>query len=176
MVAAVDAFDPRRPIAEGRIDAGLPQIGRFEHVRVRRENEGQHRYLLSLTLDRGQYLWQPAHRRQACPGAERGRARLVIPCPAAVKIGSGSRWADPSSSRAPRKSALTCRCSAIDECEGLRETSHLTHHLFSAVRRCRWQRDVHPSTQAVLGKSLTPDGESDCDRFGGLVVTVKQRG
>jgi hypothetical protein len=32
----------------------------------------------------------------------------------------------------------------------LPQTSDLTHHLFSAVRRCRWQRDVHPSTQAVL--------------------------
>jgi len=47
MVAAVDALDPRRTISECRIDAGLPQIGRFEHVRVRRENEGQHRHLLS---------------------------------------------------------------------------------------------------------------------------------
>jgi len=47
MVAAVDALDPRCPIAERRIDAGLPQIGRFEHVRVGRENEGQHRNLLS---------------------------------------------------------------------------------------------------------------------------------
>ena len=38
VVAAVDALDPRRPIAERPIDAGLPQIGRFEQVRVRREN------------------------------------------------------------------------------------------------------------------------------------------
>ena len=37
LVAAADALDPRRPIAERRIDAGLPQIGRFEHVRVGRE-------------------------------------------------------------------------------------------------------------------------------------------
>jgi hypothetical protein len=32
VVAAVDPLDPRRPIAERPIDAGLPQIGRFEHV------------------------------------------------------------------------------------------------------------------------------------------------
>ena len=32
LVGAVDALDPRRPIAERRIDAGLPQIGRFEDV------------------------------------------------------------------------------------------------------------------------------------------------
>ncbi len=38
VVTAVDPFDPRCTIAERPIDAGLPQIGRFEHVRVRREN------------------------------------------------------------------------------------------------------------------------------------------
>ena len=47
MVAAVDPLDPRRTIAERPIDAGLPQIGRFEHVRVGRENQRQHRHLLS---------------------------------------------------------------------------------------------------------------------------------
>jgi hypothetical protein len=47
VVGAVDALDPRRTTSERRIDAGLPQIGRFEHVRVRRENEGQHRHRLS---------------------------------------------------------------------------------------------------------------------------------
>jgi hypothetical protein len=31
VVTAIDALDPRRPIPERRIDAGLPQIGRFEH-------------------------------------------------------------------------------------------------------------------------------------------------
>jgi hypothetical protein len=44
LVGAVDPLDPRRTIPERRIDAGLPQIGWFEHVRVRRENEGQHRH------------------------------------------------------------------------------------------------------------------------------------
>jgi len=47
VVAAVDPLDPRRPIAERRIDARLPQIGWFEHVRVGRENQGQHRHLLT---------------------------------------------------------------------------------------------------------------------------------
>ena len=32
LVGALDALDPRRTIAERRIDAGLPQIGRFEDV------------------------------------------------------------------------------------------------------------------------------------------------
>ena len=44
LVGAVDPLYPRRTISERRIDAGLPQIGRFEHVRVRRENQGQHRH------------------------------------------------------------------------------------------------------------------------------------
>jgi hypothetical protein len=30
LVGAVDPLDPRRTISERRIDAGLPQIGRFE--------------------------------------------------------------------------------------------------------------------------------------------------
>ncbi len=50
MVAAVDPLDPRRTIAERPIDAGLPQIGRFEHVRVGRENQRQHRHLLSQLI------------------------------------------------------------------------------------------------------------------------------
>ncbi|MGC1885675.1 MAG: hypothetical protein WA709_06195 [Stellaceae bacterium] len=44
LIGAVDPLYPRRTISERRIDAGLPQIGRFEHVRVRRENQGQHRH------------------------------------------------------------------------------------------------------------------------------------
>ena len=78
MVAALDPLDPRRTVAERPIEAGLAQIGLFEHVRVGRENQRQHRHLLSLTLYRGQQLWQPARRRQACPGAGRGGARLVM--------------------------------------------------------------------------------------------------
>jgi len=38
------AVDPRRPVAERLIDAGLPQIGRLEDVRVGRQKERQHRY------------------------------------------------------------------------------------------------------------------------------------
>ena len=34
VIAAVDPLYPRRTISEGRIDAALPQIGRFEHVKV----------------------------------------------------------------------------------------------------------------------------------------------
>jgi len=39
MVAAADPLDPRRPIAERPIDAGLPQIGRFKDVRIGRQNQ-----------------------------------------------------------------------------------------------------------------------------------------
>jgi hypothetical protein len=46
LVGAVDPLQPRRTVPERRIDAGLPQIGRFEHVRVRREYQRQHRHLL----------------------------------------------------------------------------------------------------------------------------------
>jgi hypothetical protein len=42
VIGAVDPLYPRRPISEDPIDAGLPQIGRFEHVRVGRENQRQH--------------------------------------------------------------------------------------------------------------------------------------
>ena len=40
MVAAFNPLYPRRPVAERRIDAGLPQIGRFEQVRVARRSFG----------------------------------------------------------------------------------------------------------------------------------------
>ena len=78
MVAAVDPLDPRRTIAERLIDAGLPQIGRFEHVRVGRENQGQHRHLLSLTLIAGSTFGNR-------PLAVKNR-RVSDPCPAAVEI------------------------------------------------------------------------------------------
>jgi hypothetical protein len=35
LIGAVDPLYPRRTIPEWRIDAGLPEIRRFEHVRVR---------------------------------------------------------------------------------------------------------------------------------------------
>jgi len=47
LVGAVDPLYPRCTIPERCIDAGLPQIGWFEYVRVGRENQGQHRLLLS---------------------------------------------------------------------------------------------------------------------------------
>jgi hypothetical protein len=95
MVAAVDALDPRRPIAERPIDAGLPQIGRFEDVRVRRENQGS--IGISFSPDHGQQLWQPAHRRQA--------VRVSDPCPAAAKFGLRSTWGRASPSRKRPESA-----------------------------------------------------------------------
>ena len=69
LVGAVDALDARRTIAERRIDAGLPQIGRFEDVRVGRENQGGTD--ISSHLIRRQ-LWQRAPRRQG------GRGRVVV--------------------------------------------------------------------------------------------------
>jgi hypothetical protein len=53
LVGVVDPLQPRRTIPERRIDAGLPQIGRFEHVRVGRQNERQHRHLLSHWIAAG---------------------------------------------------------------------------------------------------------------------------
>jgi hypothetical protein len=44
LVGARDPLDRRRTIAQPRTDAGLPQVGPFEHVRVRRENQGQDRH------------------------------------------------------------------------------------------------------------------------------------
>jgi hypothetical protein len=69
MVGAVDPLYARRTIAERRIDAGLPQIGWFEHVRVRRENQGQHRHLLSDLIAAAPLATGPSPSR---------RARLVI--------------------------------------------------------------------------------------------------
>ena len=73
VVAAVDPLDPRRPIPECPIDAGLPQIGRFEHVRIGREHQGQHRHLLSHPI----------------------AGRTLGNRPTAVKVGLGSTWAEP---------------------------------------------------------------------------------
>jgi hypothetical protein len=47
LVGSVDPLYARRSISEGRVDTILPQIGRFEHMRVGRKNQGQHRHLLS---------------------------------------------------------------------------------------------------------------------------------
>ena len=77
MVAAVDPLDPRRTISKRRFDAGLPQIGRFEHVRVRRENQGQHRHLLSDLIASSTFDNQPI--------AVKAGA-VSDPCPAAVKV------------------------------------------------------------------------------------------
>ncbi len=86
MVAAVNPLYPRRTVSECRIDAGLPQIGRFEHVRVRRENQGQHRHLLSDLIASRTFGSRPiAVKVSAVSG----------PCMAAVKVGLGSTRAEP---------------------------------------------------------------------------------
>ena len=59
LIGAVDPLYPRRTIPERRIDAGLPEIGRFEHVRVRRENHRRHRHLLSDLIASGTFGNQP---------------------------------------------------------------------------------------------------------------------
>ena len=76
MVAAVDPLDPRRPIAERRIDAGLPQIGRFEHVRVGRENQGQHRHLLSHLIAGSTFGNRPIAVKASAVGSR--QARLTV--------------------------------------------------------------------------------------------------
>ena len=81
VVAAVDPLDPRRTIAERPIDAGLPQIGRFEHVRVGRENQGQHRHLLSRLIAGNTFGNRPI--------AVKASA-VSDSCPAAVKVGLGA--------------------------------------------------------------------------------------
>jgi hypothetical protein len=71
---------------ERRIDAGLPQIGRFEHVRVRQKNRGQHRHLLSDLIAGSTFGNRPI---AVKVGA------VSDPCPAAVKVGLGSTRAEP---------------------------------------------------------------------------------
>jgi hypothetical protein len=93
VVAAVDALDPWRPIAERRIDAGLPQIGRFEDVRVGREHQGQHRHLLSHLIARSSFGNRPIAVKPA--PAQAGGERDKHPCPAAFKAGLGCTWAEP---------------------------------------------------------------------------------
>jgi hypothetical protein len=75
-----------RTISERRIDAGLPQIGRFEHVRVRRENQGQHRHLLSDLIAGSTFGNRPIAVKVSAVGDS---------CPAAVKVGLGSTRAEP---------------------------------------------------------------------------------
>jgi hypothetical protein len=86
LVGAVDPLDPRRTISERRIDVGPPQIGRFEHVRVRREHQGQHRHLLFLLIAGGTFGNRPI--------AVKASA-VSDPCLAAVKVGLESIWAEP---------------------------------------------------------------------------------
>jgi hypothetical protein len=91
LVATFDPLDPRRTISERPIDAGLPQIGRFEHVRVRRKNQGrehqgQHRHLLSDLIAGSTFGNRPIAVKVSAVGD---------PCPAAVKVGLGSTRAEP---------------------------------------------------------------------------------
>jgi hypothetical protein len=87
LVGAVDALYPRRTISEHRIDAGLPQIGRFEHMRVGRENQGQHRRFLSHQTAKRSFGNRPI-------AVKAGAA--CDPRPAAVTVGlGGPSWAAP---------------------------------------------------------------------------------
>src|SRR3984957_10420924 len=47
LIGAVDPLYPWCTISVRRIDSGPPQIRRFEHVGVRREDQRRHRHLLS---------------------------------------------------------------------------------------------------------------------------------
>jgi hypothetical protein len=90
----------RRTIPERRIDAGLPQIGRFEHVRVGGENQGQHWHLLSHLIARSTFGNRPIAVKMSAVGDPR---------PAAVKVGSGSTWAEPRCHANGPESALCSR-------------------------------------------------------------------
>jgi hypothetical protein len=82
LASAVDPLYPRRTILERRIDAGLPQIGRFEHERVRRETQGQHRHLLSLLIADSSFgsrlvAVKVSAVSDPVPGYRRGRLRVI---------------------------------------------------------------------------------------------------
>jgi hypothetical protein len=84
-IARLRAFTP-----DTELSAALPpppgaSIGRFEHVRVRRDNQGQHR--IPFSLDRGSTFGNR-------PVAVKVSA-VSDPCPATVKVGLGSTWAEP---------------------------------------------------------------------------------
>jgi hypothetical protein len=72
--------------SERGIDAGLPQIGRFEHVGVGRQNQGQHRHLLSDLIAGSTFGNRPIAVKVSA---------VSDPCPAAVKVGLGSTRAEP---------------------------------------------------------------------------------
>jgi hypothetical protein len=59
---------------------GLPQIGRIENVRVRRENQGQHRHLFSHLIAGSTFGNRPIAVKVSA---------VSHPCPAAVKVGLG---------------------------------------------------------------------------------------
>ena len=65
LIGSVDPPYSRRAIPEGRVDTGLPQIGRFEHMRVGRKNQGQHRHFLSHPIGRQHFGDRPSSSRSA---------------------------------------------------------------------------------------------------------------
>ena len=78
LVGALDALDPWRTIAERRIDASLPQIGRFDHVRARREDQGSIGiFFPSLLIAGSTFGNRPAVKVSASSD----------PFPAAIKVG-----------------------------------------------------------------------------------------
>jgi hypothetical protein len=85
LVSAGDPLYPRRTILERRIDAGLPQIGRFEHERVRPVTPGQHRHPLSLLIAGSTFGSRPIAVKVSADSD-----RYPLP-----KAGLGSTWAEP---------------------------------------------------------------------------------
>ena len=105
VVATVDPLYPRRTIAERPIDAGLPQIGRFEHVRVGRENQRQHRHLLSDLIASSTFGNRPIAVKVSA---------VRDPCPPAVGFGLVSTRAEPrchANGRNRRNAASCPQCS-----------------------------------------------------------------
>ena len=98
VVATADPLDPRRPISERPIDAGLPQIGRFEHVRVRRENQRQHAQLLPHPIAGNTFgNWPIAVKVSALViRARRSKSRLTVPLDRGSSKGFSARLEMPS--------------------------------------------------------------------------------
>jgi hypothetical protein len=83
-----------RPVGELRCRLWLSML----RLQVRRENQGQHRHLLSHPVAGRTFGNRPI--------AVKARA-VSDPCPAAVKVGSGSTWPSRLSCEQP-ESALLC--------------------------------------------------------------------
>ena len=97
LIGAVDPLHPRRAMAEGGVDAGRPQVGRLEDVRIGREDEGGHAWAVPfcfpLSLD------AIVARSQVLPGEVPTRPSLTVAAPPAQYRVAGSGVVGPARSR-----------------------------------------------------------------------------